>query len=169
MPFRPGFGAFTPSIDGVDAGRLAFLESMFIHQPDGAGRGIFWFGAAPDLGLDARKFFEEFDPANFAVSGLNVTITGLPRLAGLPVGSPGISGLNQIAPAAGDEAGATTPADVANIEPAAGGEEGSATAASCWGDAVSAAGAGTAVSYTYGGTFEESISAAASCNTAGIF
>ncbi|MBK7362353.1 MAG: right-handed parallel beta-helix repeat-containing protein [Micavibrio sp.] len=153
------FGTFSPAIDGLDAGKLAFLESMFSHRPDAADRGIFFFGALPDaIDLDESKFFEDFDPFAGGVSGLNVTITGLPRVSGFAPASGGAAGLNAIAPAAGDE---TTSADLANIEPAAGGEGGQNV--SCWSDAVNAAGTGGPVNYSYGGTFEESIAAAATC------
>jgi parallel beta-helix repeat protein len=169
-----GFGAFTPAIDGIGGSQEAFLQSMFYHQPDADGRGIFWFGTVdgPDLIiLDARKFFEEFAPYTGGVSGLNVTITGLPRLSGgTPAGSPGISGLNQIAPAAGDEETPPQQATVTDIEPSAGGNEQPVSQnASCWGDAVTAVGAGESVTYSYGGTFEESVAAAANCNTASLF
>jgi hypothetical protein len=157
--FMPGPGGGLITGDVLTQAQFDFLESMFRHWPDANNRGIFWFGAVPDsLGLENDKdFFEDFDPFNGGVSGLNVTITGLPRISGFAPASTGAAGLNAIAPAAGDE----TPADLANIEPAAGGEGGQNV--SCWGDAVNAAGTGGPVNYSYGGTFEESIAAAASC------
>jgi hypothetical protein len=157
--FRPGFGAFSPADTGdiLTQDQLDFLESMFRHRPDASRRGIFWFGALP--APEGVEFLKDpiYDPFDGGVSGLNVTITGLPRLTGGAPGPTGAAGLNAIAPAAGDE----TPADLANIEPAAGGEGGQNV--SCWGDAVNAAGTGGPVNYSYGGTFEESIAAAASC------
>lgn len=157
--FMPGPGGGLITGDVLTQAQFDFLESMFRHWPDANNRGIFWFGAVPaDLGIENDKdFFEDLDPFNGGVSGLNVTITGLPRVSGFAPASTGAAGLNAIAPAAGDE----TPADLANIEPAAGGE--GAQNVSCWGDAVSAAGTGGPVNYSYGGTFEESIAAAASC------
>lgn len=92
---------------------------------------------------------------------MNVTITGLPRIAGFGGGSAGPLALNQIAPAAGGggEEGQGS-SDLANIEPAAGGED-----VACWGDAVGAAGGGTSVSYSFGGSFEESLADAVSCGS----
>jgi parallel beta-helix repeat protein len=158
--FRPGFGAFSPADTGdiLTQDQLDFLESMFRHRPDASQRGIFWFGALP--APEGVEFLKDpiYDPFDGGVSGLNVTITGLPRVSGFAPASTGAAGLNAIAPAAGDE---TTTADLANIEPAAGGEGGQNV--SCWSDAVNAAGTGGPVNYSYGGTFEESIAAAASC------
>ena len=151
----------------LPAGILADIENRLwdADDPDLNGRGQIFVGTAETGDVDEAKAFEEFDPFDGGVSGLNITITGLPRLFG-PGGAPGISGLNFIAPAAGEEEGGTTPADVANIEPAAGSDSPSAQNANCWVDAVSAAGVGGGpVTYSYGGTFDESISAAASCGT----
>ncbi len=158
--FRPGFGAFSPADTGdiLTQDQLDFLESMFRHRPDATRRGIFFFGALP--APEGVEFLKDpiYDPFDGGVSGLNVTITGLPRVLGFAPASTGAAGLNAIAPAAGDE---TTSADLANIEPAAGGEGGQNV--SCWSDAVNAAGTGGPVNYSYGGTFEESIAAAATC------
>ena len=158
--FRPGFGAFSPADTGdiLTQDQLDFLESMFRHRPDATRRGIFFFGALP--APEGVEFLKDpiYDPFDGGVSGLNVTITGLPRVSGFAPASTGAAGLNAIAPAAGDE---TTSADLANIEPAAGGEGGQNV--SCWSDAVNAAGTGGPVNYSYGGTFEESIAAAATC------
>ncbi|MGB4107568.1 MAG: right-handed parallel beta-helix repeat-containing protein [Alphaproteobacteria bacterium] len=159
--FMPGEGLITGDV--MTQAQLDFLELMFRHWPDVNNRGIFWFGAlAADNGPENdNQFFEDFDPFNGGFAGLNVTITGLPRLSGGASGPTGAAGLNAINPAAGDE---SAPADLANIEPAAGAESTSQNV-SCWGDAVSAAGAGGPVNYSYGGTFEESIAAAASCGS----
>jgi len=161
--FAP-FGTFSPADTGdvLTQQQFDFLEERFRHWPDANNRGIFWFGFVPSDTLSTLKD-PIYDPYDGGVSGLNVTITGLPRLTG-PVGTPPISSFNAISPAAGDEeGGTTTTADLANIEPAAGGSDSNAQAVNCWGDAVSAAGTGAPVSYSYGGSFEESIAAAASC------
>lgn len=167
--FMPGEGLITGDV--LTQAQFDFLEEKFRHWPDVNNRGIFWFGAVPDETTLSILKDPIYTPYDAGVSGLNVTITGLPRIGGgAPVGAPGISGLNQIAPAAGDETGAQ--GEVADIEPAAGGngnDQPASQNASCWGDAVSAAGAGSAVTYSYGGTFEESVAAAASCNTASLF
>ncbi len=159
--FMPGEGLITGDV--LTQAQADFLESMFRHWPDVNNRGIFWFGAVPSDPPQGPSIIKdpEYDPFNGGVSGLNVTITALPRLSGGAAGPTGAAGLNAINPAAGDE---SSPADLANIEPAAGAESSSQNA-SCWGDAVSAAGAGGPVNYSYGGTFEESIAAAASCGS----
>ncbi|MGB4057786.1 MAG: right-handed parallel beta-helix repeat-containing protein [Alphaproteobacteria bacterium] len=139
-----------------------FIESRLWDADDEFvnGRGQIFIGFS-GFDLDESKFFNNFDGFNGDVSGLNVTITGLPSVNGGAGGAGGIGGtggLNDIEPAAGDD----EEGNPANIEPAAGGE-GSQEAA-CWADAVTAAGGGVPVNYSYGGTFEESIASAANCS-----
>ena len=82
--------------------------------------------------------------------------------------------MNGVTPAAGGNtaaqfanlepaAGGTSADDLAAIEPAAGGEE-----VTCWGDAMSAAGAGGAARFNFGGTLEDSLVGALACSTGGI-
>jgi parallel beta-helix repeat protein len=162
-------GAFKPSVDGVTVERLAFLEDMFRHWPDANNRGIFFFGLVPEvdtLGLEnVEDFFNDFDPFNTNISGLNLTITGLPS-----IGAPGGYGLNlnnitpfaggpedvaNIEPAAGDEI--QTTAEVQDIEPAAGGED-----AACWGQVLNAAVNG-AVNYDFTSSPEETLNDSTAC------
>jgi hypothetical protein len=53
--------------------------------------GIFWFGAVPGTSRESRiperLLRRLYDPFDGGVSGLNVTITGLPRMTG---GAPGL-------------------------------------------------------------------------------
>ena len=90
------FGTVTPSDTGglLSQDVFDFLEERFFHFPDRFDIGIFFFGVAI-ADIDQERIFEEFDPFGAGLSGLNVTILGLP-----PVG----------------------PINPANIEPAAGGE-----------------------------------------------
>ncbi|HRQ61499.1 MAG TPA: hypothetical protein PLO23_08325, partial [Alphaproteobacteria bacterium] len=70
----------------------------------------------------------------------------------------GPAGLNAIAPAAGGEEGAVVPQD---IEPEAGDGEN----VSCWSDAVSAGGSAP---FNFGGSFEDSLAGAGTCNSGSI-
>ena len=91
-----------------------------------------------------EDFLRGFNPFNVDPNAVNVTLLGLP-----PV-SLDASAFANIAPAAGNgEEGSES--DLASIEPAAGGAQ-----ANCWGDAVSSSTA-QATSFTFGGTFEETI------------
>ena len=180
--FIPGEGDFTPATFGgvLTQSQYNFLESMFDHYPDTLSTGIFFFGAVPDnFSIENfEDFMEDFGAFASGPTGLRITLTGLPSLGN--IGS-GPLNLNAIAPAAGgEESGNVTlsaadPADLANIEPAAGpgagagagtgNTGGAAGEAACWGDAVNMAGAGTPVNFDFGGTFEESIAAAAGCGS----
>jgi parallel beta-helix repeat protein len=148
-----------------------FLESMFFHYPDVNNRGIFFFGAIPDdQSLENfEDWLEDLEGYSGGLGGLNLTLTGLPPINLGAGSSPNF--FANIAPAAGDE----TPVNPQDIEPAAGGTEsatapqdiepaaGDGTDAACWADAVGAVGTGGSANYVFGGTFEESISDAATC------
>jgi parallel beta-helix repeat protein len=146
---------------------LNAIEDRLFDADDAAinGRGQIFVGFPPLLGLDnVEDFFNRFGNFGTGPSGLNLTITGLPRL------TPGALNLGAITPFAGGEEG------VAGIEPAAGEESGQGQAldsiepasggndAACWGDALNAAVNGS-VSYNFTGDMEEMMNDASSCGT----
>tara|TARA_R110002126_G_scaffold279836_1_gene426941 strand:- start:98353 stop:103341 length:4989 start_codon:yes stop_codon:yes gene_type:complete len=130
------------------------LEGKIVHFNDDATLGFFDFGTLPDL--NEEDFFISLAGFTLPPSGVSVTILGLPR-ASLEGGA-----LNAITPAGGgvEESGIQ---NLANLEPAAGGQD-----TSCWGDAIAAAGRGVVVSYSYGGTQEESLAEAGACLSSGF-
>ena len=146
---------------------LQQIEDRLFDADDPAlnGRGQIFVGVPAD-GFSIENFedfLKEFGPFGGIFRGLNVTVTGLPPIN---LGAQNFANITPFAgeqnpediePQAGDEQGGTAPQD---IEPAAGGSD-----VACWGDAASLAGAGTAVNYSWGGTFEESIADAASCGS----
>ncbi len=149
------FGTFTPNIDfadGFPVDVVAFLESQFVHFNDNGNTGLFVFPLLPEI--DQEDLLQFFGPNAASLSGLNVTILGLP---GIPGGTP--VALNNLTPAAGGEFDPTDPASLNAIETAAGGEE-----AGCWGDATAQAGAGP-VSLSYGGSAEDLLNSEASCGS----
>ena len=90
------------------------------------GRGQIFVGTAQQSIDNVEDFFNQFDPFGAGLSGLNLTITGLPPVN---LGQQALGGIQPFAgnpadiePAAGGEG-----TEVANIEPAAGGSE-----AACW-------------------------------------
>lgn len=150
------FGTFTPSSDfptGLPLDVVAYLESKFVHFNDNGTTGLFFFPLLP--GIAQEDIFNYFGPYSASLSGLNVTILGLP---GIPGGSP--VALNNIAPAAGGDASP----EALNAIATAAGEEGGETS-SCWGDAIGAAGSGQTATLSYGGSAEELLSGEASCGS----
>jgi len=152
---QASFDGFIPaSVGGIlTLPQLTFLEDRLFDADDLAinGRGQIFVGAVP--GLNPEDFIRELGFTQFDTSGLSVTVTGLPSIDG--------TNLAAIQPAAGGE-GQGEPQDLADIEPAAGASE----EASCWGDAVNAAAAtGTAVNYSFGGSLEESLADATTCQS----
>lgn len=147
---------------------LNAIEDRLFDADDAAlnGRGQIFVGFPPLLGLDnVEDFFNRFAGFGAGPSGLNLTITGLPRV------TPGALNLGAITPFAGDEA-----AGLAGIEPAAGDESGASQAiqdiepasggndAACWGDALNAAVNG-AVNYNFTGDMQEMMNDASACGT----
>lgn len=151
--FETPFGDVTPITTGgiLSQNVFDFLEEKFFHFPDRGDIGIFFFGFVP-TDIDQARIFDEFDPFAAGISGLNVTITGLPPL------NLGPQALANIAPAAGGEGEGA--ADLASIEPAAGGED-----TGCMGDVVFKASNGTPASINWGGTTEELLSDTAGCGS----
>ncbi len=152
--FETPFGDVTPITTGgiLSQNVFDFLEEKFFHFPDRGDIGIFFFGFVP-VDIDQARIFDEFDPFAAGLSGLNVTITGLP-----PLNLGGAQALANIEPAAGGEGEGA--ADLASIEPAAGGED-----TGCMGDVVNKASTGTPASINWGGTTEELLSDAAGCGS----
>ncbi len=139
------FGTITPAdTDGVlTFDQFSFLEDKFFHFPDRGNIGIFFFGFVP-VGIDQERVFNQFGPFGPGLSGLNVTVTGLPPVN---LGPEALAGLT---PAAGGE---ETAEDLANIEPAAGGED-----VGCWSQGLNVGGT---FNYIFEGGAEESITDAA--------
>lgn len=162
----------------LDPVTYALLEDKLLHFPDGRDVGIFFFGSLPGSpDIDESQFFRTFDAFNGDVTGLNIRILGLPSTGFGGPAPGGLAGaLNNIVPFAGG----TSPEDLnrietaageqgqqgqqgtdpADIEPAAGGD----TNAPCWGDALNVAQTGQAVNVVYGGSLDDALASAASCN-----
>lgn len=173
----------------IPADILALIESKLFDFDDLGSIGQIFVGNALSI-ENFEDFFRQFSQFSGGTGGLNVTITGLPRTGqfGTAVIPGGAGAFNALAPQAGDEEDNRrrrgTAQNVAAIEPAAG-EEGGAVGATqaaaddlaevepaagqdtaCWTQAVNAASAGAAVNYSYGGSFEESLSDAVNCGAA---
>jgi hypothetical protein len=172
--------AFTPSIDGANPAREAFLEDRFYHRIDSDNRGIFFFYPVPvsltgDTPLiEQSLIFNRFGAFNGDTTGLNVQIASLPSIGG--GGAPATpAALNQITTFAGGQD--SDPSQLNQIETAAGGGQPGAsrlnaieTASgaqeqSCWGTAVAAAGAGQVVNVVYTGGVSANLNQAATCGT----
>jgi filamentous hemagglutinin family protein len=150
--FIPGSGFITPSSTGgiITADQFNFLESKFLHFTDDASLGLFFFGLVP--GVDQEDIFRNIDGFDPEAFNVRLTILGLPRVALPTAGSAAgfdPAFLNQITPAAG---GDDTAAGLNAIETAAG----SAEETGCQGMAFSSAEAGTAMTYSFGSSMDES-------------
>ena len=177
------YDGFRPAddLDGViDQAIYDDLEAKFFHFVDRGDLGLFWFGLrAPDApDINQSFIFNYFSPFNLDLTGLNVTITGLPFIPGGPgpnlpqalnnlntfAGGPGTTpeDLNQIETAAGGEQGqeGNTPQDLNQINTQSGNNE------NCWSNAVNLAGNGQVVNVVYGGSFDDNLNQAATCGTA---
>ncbi len=142
---------------------LQFIEDRLYDADDSVvnGRGQIFVGFVEAINGPAnfQDFLPEFQGGAPLDNFASVTITGLPSIGNFGGGVAG--GLNDIAPAAGDEG--TEGEDVAGIEPSAG--EGAEV--TCLEDAVNGLGSG-AVTYNFGGSFEETIAAASGCQSGEI-
>ncbi len=156
------FGTFTPSVDypgGYPPAVLAYLESMFYHYNDDGSLGLFFLEPGGDIAQE--RIFNEFDPFDGGLGGLNVTILGLPTVPGGPAPTP--------------TGGPLTPAQLNNIQTAAGGETdpealnaietaaGSGEETSCWNDALNGAGAGQTTTLNYDGSAEGLLNGEVGC------
>ncbi|MGH1375146.1 MAG: right-handed parallel beta-helix repeat-containing protein [Alphaproteobacteria bacterium] len=143
-----------------------FIEERLFDADDETqdGRGQIFIGTRAQ-NTQGPANFQDFLPESEAASrtsnGASLVITGLPSVNGF-----GADALNNIAPNAGGE-GNENPEDLANIDPAAGGEEQSPSQVTCMGDAVGALESGS-VSYSFGGSFEDSIAGTSSCASADL-
>jgi filamentous hemagglutinin family protein len=141
-----GSATIAPSLNGyATESEYGVLESMINHYIDTPDRGLFNFPVlldATEASFDQKDVIRTFNPYISQKNGVNLLITGLPRIGG-GNGAPG--NLNDISPAAGDEENTQ---DVANIEPAAGDD---ATAAACWADANQSLDNGGTAVLSYGG------------------
>lgn len=164
------FDGINPASSGglLSEGDLQFIEDRLYDADDNGfdnGRGQIFVGALDAATIEnLEDIFEEFGGLIQDPSGLSIRFVN--NNAALFAG---------LAPNAGDEEEGTAPQD---IEPAAGDEDqqpqdiepgaGDDENVSCWGDAVDASAAGGNVTYSFGGSFEESLSGAANCNS-GVF
>ncbi|MGQ0527367.1 MAG: right-handed parallel beta-helix repeat-containing protein [Alphaproteobacteria bacterium] len=172
-------GIVPASVGGfLTSAQRTFIEDRLFDADDLAlnGRGQIFIGFDP-FSVAQEDIFRNFDFPGLDISGLNITLLGLPSIPGGPAalnsirtfaGGGGNSGdpndLNSIETAAGGE-GTSNPYDLNAIETAAGESE----KAACWGDAMSAAVSGKAVSYSYTGDIEATLSGAASCGNVTSF
>ncbi len=176
------YDGFKPSTVGGVLTQAQFdaIETKIYHFNDLNSLGLFFFGAVP--GIDDEDAYNRFGQFNGAAARFRVTLAGLPRLPGsgtTPVSSrtqaPGFEGnianfLANLAPAAGGEGNDNAPVtqqgtevvgELAQIEPAAGANDNADV--QCWSQAATQASAGASVSYSFGGTMEETLNQAASC------
>ncbi|PCJ99271.1 MAG: hypothetical protein COA45_04330 [Zetaproteobacteria bacterium] len=159
------FDGLVPAAFGnvLSATNLNFIEERLYDADDVTvnGRGQIFAGAVPDVAALTVTNFEDFffNPlaGDRAETRTRLDITGLPS-----VGDFG--DLNDIAPAAGTDGGEAQ--DLANINPEAGGDdEGTSSKdVTCLGDVVGSL-SGGAVTYSFGGTLEDSIAGASACET----
>lgn len=177
------YDGFRPSTVGGVLTKAQFdaIEAKIYHYNDANSLGLFFFGAVP--GIDDEDAYNRFGQFTGAAAKFRLTLAGLPRLPGSGTGpvssrtqAPGFQGnvanfLASLAPAAGGEGNDNKPVtqqqgievagELANMEPAAGANDNADV--QCWSQAASQASAGASVSYSFGGSMEETLSQAASC------
>ncbi|MFK7840494.1 MAG: hypothetical protein AB8B83_09240 [Bdellovibrionales bacterium] len=138
---------------------LLDIENFLFDADDLAfdGRGQIFAGTVP--GLNVEDFIRELALTQFGTSGVRVLVEGLPAF-------DGVSLANIETQAGGDdENNNSDDDDLSDIEPAAGGSD--SEEAACWGDAINASSeTGNAVSFSFGGSFEDSIAKASACESA---
>lgn len=161
------FDGIIPALSGgiLSTDDLAFIEERLYDADDEIvdGRGQIFVGAVPetpDQGVDNFEdfFFKPASGDGLAPTTARLEIRGLPRVSGVDT-------LNDIAPAVGE--GANDEAqDLANINPEAGGDgDGSSSKeVTCMGDAMNSLADGS-VTYSFGGSLEDSIAGASACAT----
>ncbi len=139
---------------------LTVLQSIEDHLFDADdatvnGRGQIFVGQTPII-LNFEDFLQSPAFLQGVSNAARLTINGLP-----PVSDPTLGGgFNNIEPAAGgDQTG--NPDELANINPQAGGDD--ATQVTCVEDAAASLGSGS-VSYSFGGSFQDSLAGAAACS-----
>ena len=142
---------------------LEFIEDRLYDADDldFDGRGQIFVGDE-EVSSASITNFEDFslrDPSRGEgeKGGASLEIRGLPPVS--------LVSLNDIEPASGNESNQGNAEDVANISPEAGGDdEQGSTDVTCIGDVVNSISNGS-VTYSFGGTSEESIVATSSCAT----
>lgn len=143
---------------------LQFLEDRIYDADDSIinGRGQLFVGFVETINgpTNFQDFLPEFGGVQPLSNAASITIASLPSIGQFGA-SP--AGLNNIAPAAGEEG--QSGEDVAGIEPAAG--ENSGAQVTCLEDAVGALGGG-AVTYNFGGTFEDTMAGSSGCQSSDI-
>lgn len=157
-----GGSTISPSSNGgfVTQAEYDILEARFNHYNDFQNRGLFFFSIFPEIQtFDQEDVFRTFNFPTEAGQGGSLTVTGLPRIAGVAPPVAGGFDPNAIEPAAGEDE--TTGDDVAAIEPSTGG----ATNSACWADATQALGQGTPVSFNFGGGSSALLQDAANCGS----
>ncbi len=165
------FDGIIPASTGgiLTAPDLNFIEERLYDADDAPvnGRGQIFVGAvAAPAAAPTVENIEDLFPASRSSGveprGASLTILGLP-----PTGAPDAAGLNNLAPAAGGDAGNAE--ELANLEPAAGGDAGNAGSqnVTCLND-VAGGVSGGSITYSFGGTFADSLSGASACSTSGI-
>ena len=159
------FGSITPAATGgiIGADTYAFLEQMFYHYNDDNTLGLFFFGRVADdnPNIDQEDIFHQFNYFRPFGGNVNFTVNGLPFVDPVQLAS--------IAPAAGDgDDSGSSAEELAGLEPAAGGDD--QQKVHCWTDAISHAGQGHSVNYSFGSGLDEALDDAASCsgNLSGI-
>lgn len=144
------------------AEQISFLDSQFVDFTENGNTGLFFFPQFVDI--DQEDIFQFFSNGGGDLGGFALTILGLPTIPGTSTSTAEFNpaSLNNITPAAGGE---PTAEELNNLETAAGGEEGAGNNATCWGDALSAAGAGGPVNFSYGDGAEGLLNGEASCGS----
>lgn len=146
---------------------LQFIEDRLFDADDAVAneRGQIFTGFVETIDGPAnfQDFLPEFNPGAGLNNAASVTITSLPSIGNFG-NTGGAAGLNDIAPAAGEES--SDPQDLANIEPSAGDESEESSSVTCLGDAVNSLDNGS-VTYNFGGTFEDTIAGASGCQSGG--
>lgn len=182
--FAPGFptwlNGLNSSYDGLvpaddadgilDQATYDALEAKFFHYIDRQDLGLFFFGLREEdaPSINQNLIFNRFASFNGDITGLNVTILGLPNIPG--GGNP--VNFNNITPAAGGNGG-NNPSNLNNITPAAGGNEpgdlnnietqAGGQNDACWSSAMNTAGTGQVVNVVYNGSFADNLNQAAAC------
>ncbi|MEM8833810.1 MAG: hypothetical protein AAGB32_04640 [Pseudomonadota bacterium] len=113
--------------------------------------GLFWF--PPLANIAQENIFNRFRTGLDGITGLNVTLLGMPNVPGAP------AALNNIAPAAGEN----DPESLNEINPAAGAAE-----VTCWADATSTADSGAPVSLNYSGDAVDLLDNEAGCGSSDV-
>ncbi len=154
------FDGIIPALSGnvLSASDLDFIEERLYDADDETidGRGQIFVGESDDFqGITRFQVFlpEEQSGDNPETTGASLEIRGLPSVGDFP-------DLGDIAPAAGGG----NAQDLANINPEAGDGDSTSKNVTCLGDVVDSLSGGS-VTYSFGGSLEDSIAGASACAT----